>query len=214
MPFLSVRNLVELSSIPFLMWGVWLMIKNDRKVNIFYAGLLIGLAVSFRYQIAVFAIGIMMYYFFNWKFKAFFLFSLGTFVTFVLTQGLVDYLIWGYPFAEFIAYSTYNMEQGVQYLPNSNYFMYLWVLMGVLLFPFGLLMGIGFFKSAKENLFLFLPTLIFLLFHTFYPNRQERFILSVLPFFIILGVIGFQSFRKNPIWDKLWTFSYSFFWIL
>jgi hypothetical protein len=214
MPFLSVRNLVELSSIPFLMWGVWLMIKNDRKVNIFYAGLLIGLAVSFRYQIAVFAIGIMMYYFFNWKFKAFFLFSLGTFVTFVLTQGLVDYLIWGYPFAEFIAYSTYNMEQGVQYLPNSNYFMYLWVLMGVLLFPFGLLMGIGFFKSAKENLLLFLPTVIFLLFHTFYPNRQERFILSVLPFFIILGVIGFQSFRKNPTWDKLWNFSYSFFWIL
>ncbi len=230
-PFLSVRNLVELSSIPFLIWGVWLMVKNDSKINIFYAGLLIGLAVSFRYQIAIFAIGIMFYYLLIFDYKTLFKgpfksfvrtlidqkfvsFSFGTFVTFLITQGLVDYCIWGKPFAEFKAYSTYNIQEGVLYLPNTNYFMYVFVLLGVLLFPFGLLVGIGFIRSAKKHLMLFIPVMLFILFHTFYPNRQERFILSVLPFFIILGIIGFQELRKKPFWDKLWKFSYSFFWIL
>jgi hypothetical protein len=214
MPFLAVRNLVELTSIPFLLWGVWLLIKNDNKRNFLYAGLLIGLAISFRYQIAVFAIGIMMYYFFNGKFKNFFIFSFGTFITFALTQGVVDFCIWGYPFAEFYTYATYNMDQGVQYLPNSNYFMYLWVLMGVLLFPFGPLVAIGFFKSAKKHFLIFLPTIIFILFHTFYPNRQERFVLSVLPFFIILGVVGFQELKEKEFWNKTWNLSYKIFWIL
>ncbi len=185
------------------MWGVWLMVKNNSKINIFYAGLLIGLAISFRYQIAIFAIGIMLYYLFKINYKALFkgtlkdcikalisqnfvAFSFGTFVTFLITQGLVDYCIWGKPFAEFYAYSTYNMKEGVLYMPNTNYFMYVFVLMGVLLFPFGVLIGIGFIRSAKKHLLLFVPVMLFILFHTFYPNRQERFILSILPFFIIL----------------------------
>lgn len=216
MPFLAVRNLVELASIPFLIWGVWLLIKKEdsRKLNFLYAGLLIGLAVSFRYQIAVFAIGIGIYYFFQWRFKEFFRYTIGLIITFVITQGLVDFLIWGYPFAEFISYSLYNMDQGVQYLPNSNYLMYFWVLMGVLLFPFGVLMCIGFFRSAKSNMLLFLPTILFILFHTFYPNRQERFVLTVLPFFIILGVIGYQQLLEKKFWRKMWNTSIIIFWII
>ena len=214
MPFLAVRNLGELSALPTLIWGVWLLIKNERKINFLYAGLLIGLAVSFRYQIAVFAIGLGFYYLIKWKLKEFSIFTAGLIIIFFITQGLVDYFIWGYPFAEFISYSLYNMDQGVQYLPNSNYFMYFWVLMGVLLFPLGLLVMIGFLKSSKNYFLLFLPTLIFILFHTFYPNRQERFVLTILPFFIILGVIGYQGLKARVVWRKLWNISYVIFWIL
>ena len=216
LPFMSVRNLVELAAVPFLMWGSWLLIAEDlkNKANFFYAGLVIGCAVSFRYQIAVFAIGIGAYYFFTWKFKEFLWYVAGLILTFVLTQGLVDYIIWGYPFAEFYAYFTYNLDQGMAYQPNSNYFMYFYVLMGVLLLPLGILMWIGFIRSSRKYFLFFLPTLIFILFHTIYPNRQERFILTVLPFFIILGVIGFEELKKSLIWAKLWHFSYRLFWIL
>lgn len=214
MPFLSVRNLVEMTAIPFLVWGVWLLVKNENKMNFLYAGLLIGLAVSFRYQIAVFGIGVGLYYLLNKKIIELIYFGLGGIIVFSITQGIVDYFIWGKPFAEFIAYSTYNMKEGVQYLPNSNYFMYFWVLMGVFLFPLGILMGIGFFRSAKQHFLLFLPTLIFLLFHTFYPNRQERFILSILPFFTILGVIGYQKLMEKDFWKKLWLISITIFWYI
>ena len=43
--------------------------------------------------------------------KSIFYFSLGNLVLFSLSQGLVDFLIWGYPFAELWYYFTYNMNQ-------------------------------------------------------------------------------------------------------
>ena len=82
-------------------------------------------------------------YFFQWKWAQFLLFSTGVLIVFGLTQGLVDYLIWGYPFAEFIGYATYNANEGTEYIPNSNYFMYVLVLMGSCLAPLGLLLGFG-----------------------------------------------------------------------
>ena len=220
-PFLSVRNLVEVVCIPFIMWSIWLMIKNvdvenirSNKWNYLFAGLLMGMAVSFRFQVGVFAIGLAAYYFFKWKFAQFGLFSLGVLMTFSLTQGLVDYMIWGYPFAELISYSTYNVNEGMGYIPNDNYFMYVLVLMGAMLFPMGILLGIGFFASAKKYFILFLPLILFILFHSFYPSKQERFILPGLPIFIILGVIGYEALKQKEFWSKTWNVSLKAFWVL
>jgi|TARA_R110000737_G_scaffold21067_1_gene39443 hypothetical protein len=214
MPFLSVRNLVEMTSIPFLMWGVWLLVRNRKPIDFLYAGMLLGMAVSFRYQIGVFAVGLAAYYFFKYQWKPFFLFCGGVLLVFGITQGLVDFLIWGYPFAEFIAYFTYNVNEGVSYMINTNYFMYFYVLFGVLLFPLGVLALIGFFNTAKKQWFLFLPTIVFILFHSFYPNRQERFILTVFPIVVILSIIGIDYLRKSAFWNKAWNFSWKAFWVL
>jgi hypothetical protein len=213
LPFVSVRNLVEVAALPFLVYGVWLVLKKEKIGNFILAGMFIGMAVSFRYQIGVFAMGIAAYYFFKWQFKLFFAFSFGVVLLFILTQGLVDYFIWGYPFAELISYITYNLKEGSAYLPNQNYFMYFIVLIGSLFVPLGIIIGIGFFKSYKRYAVLFIPTLAFILFHTLYPNRQERFILSVLPFFIILGVMGYQLLKDSNWKNKLWKTSMLIFWI-
>lgn len=213
-PFLSVRNLVEVACAPFLIWGVWLCIKSNRLSTFLFAGLLMGLAASFRYQVGVFAVGIAAYYFFKWQFKPFFIFSLGVLIVFGITQGIVDYLIWGYPFAELYSYTVYNMNEGTGYLPNKNSLMYVELLMGMMLFPLGLVFGIGFFKSAKKYLLLFLPTILFIIFHSFYPSKQERFILPVLPFFIILGVIGYIPLLEKKFWGKAWNVSIKAFWVL
>jgi hypothetical protein len=134
-------------------------------------------------------------------------FSLGVLLIFVLTQGLVDYLIWGYPFAELISYITYNMKEGTAYLPNQNYFMYFLVLTACLFIPMGIVILAGFFKSYKKYAVLFLPTILFIVFHTIYPNRQERFVLSVLPFFIILGVMGYDLWKESKWKLKIWRIS-------
>ena len=134
-------------------------------------------------------------------------FSLGVLLIFVLTQGLVDYLIWGYPFAELISYITYNMKEGTAYLPNQNYFMYFLVLTACLFIPLGIVILAGFFKSYKKYAVLFLPTILFIVFHTIYPNRQERFILSVLPFFIMLGVMGYDLWKESKWKVKIWRIS-------
>jgi hypothetical protein len=99
-------------------------------------------------------------------------------------------------------------------LPNTNYFMYIIVLVGSLFLPLGLLIGYGFFRSFKRYAILFIPTFAFLLFHTFYPNRQERFVLTIVPFFIILGVMGYQELCEFKSKVKLWKTSMLIFWIL
>ena len=213
MPFVSVRNLVEVAAIPFLIFGVWLLINKKQLSAFFFAGLLIGMAVSFRYQIAVFAIGLTLYFLLKKEIKQSVVFCLGVALMFTLTQGLVDFFIWGYPFAEFWSYVNYNLTEGTTYLPNQNYLMYVLVLTGVFFIPLGIMLFIGFLKSYKQYLIIFLPTAFFILFHTIYPNRQERFILSILPFFIILGVVGFDTIRKTVWREKLWKWSLIIFWI-
>lgn len=213
-PILSVRNLVETAAAPILLWGVWLAIREKTKYDLLYAGLVMGLAVSFRYQIGVFAIGMAAYYLIRWQWKILVPFCAGVLITFVITQGLVDYLIWGYPFAEMHGYVVYNMNEGTDYMPNTNYLMYFYVLFGVLLFPLGLIALVGFAKSYKTQLLLFIPTAVFLLFHTLYPNRQERFVLTILPFVIILAIIGINLLRTKEWANKTWNFSWKTFWVL
>ena len=214
MPFVSVRNLVEVAAAPLLVYGCWLLVKNESWRNFFIAGMVIGLSVSFRYQIGVFSIALGGLLLFQRKWKLFLAFCLGNAIVFSITQGLVDYLIWGYPFAELMGYVTYNLKEGTTYLPNQNYFMYLIVLMGCFFVPLGLLMGYGFFRSAKKYLLLFVPTFAFILFHTIYPNRQERFILSVLPLFLILGVLGYDLVKDSIRKQRLWRISMVAFWML
>jgi hypothetical protein len=210
MPFVSVRNLVEIAPMPFMMLGTWLMLREPEKRKFLVAGILFGLAVSFRYQIGVFAVGVAAYYFFSKEFRTFFLFCAGVLITFILTQGLVDFFIWGYPFAEFWGYVTYNMKEGTEYLKNTNYFMYFLVLMGCFFVPLGVLLMIGFLRSWRKWMILFVPTMLFILFHTLYPNRQERFVLTVLPYFIILGVMGYRLFRSKRA-TTWWNVSFGIF---
>ncbi|MGB1103508.1 MAG: ArnT family glycosyltransferase [Crocinitomicaceae bacterium] len=214
LPFLSVRNLAEIVCIPFILWGIWESIKSENRWRFLWAGMLLGVAISIRYQVGVFVVGMAAVYFFSKQWRAFIFFSIGVLIVFGLTQGLVDYLIWDYPFAEFIRYATYNANEGTEYIPNDNYFMYLLVLMGAFLFPFGLLVGIGFFRGFKQHLLLFVPVVLFILFHSFFPSKQERFILPVLPLFLMLGVMGYEQLRLQWKWDKLWNVSMKVFWAL
>lgn len=214
LPFLSVRNLVEITCIPFMLWGVWLLIKDEHKHRFFWAGMLLGMAVSFRYQVAVFAFGVALVYIIQKQYRAFFQFSGGTALCFVLTQGVVDFIIWGYPFAEFIRYATYNSNEGTAYIPNNNYFMYIGVLAGATLVPLGFLMLAGFVKSWKKYLLIFIPVLLFIIFHSLYPSKQERFILPVLPFFLMLGVIGYDLFKATRFIHSFKRVSWRIFWVL
>ena len=99
-------------------------------------------------------------------------------------------------------------------MTNTNYFMYFYVLFGLFLFPLGILAFIGYFRSAKKYMILFLPTFLFLLFHSIFPNRQERFILTILPLVIVLAFLGIRELRQRVFWNKFWRVSWVAFWIL
>lgn len=123
---------------------------------------------------------------------------------FFLTQ-ISDIFIWHRPFVEMQEYFTYNLITEDIY-PQGGFLQYIGVLLLLLVPPVSVFLLFGFFYGYKK-LLLFLPSFIFLLFHSLFPNKQERFIFPIIPFIVILGIIGlYEFYLKNRIstkWRKI-----------
>ena len=221
MPFLSVRNLVEVVCIPFLMMGFWILLNapEHKKPNLQYliAGLIMGLAFSVRFQTLIYIGGAGLVLLFEKRWKETFVFAFGALISIFAIQGVVDMFIWHRPFAELTEYIFYNLKHKDEYGTN-NPLMYFEVIMGMLIPPIGILIFFGFFKEWKKQLMLFLPTFLFFLFHTIFTNKQERFGFTMIPFFVMLGLIGWNNFKdKSTFWQKrpkLLNGFWIFFWVI
>ena len=211
-PFMSVRSLREFFSIPFLVIGFYLVVKHQNKkqeVNtnrysispILFAAFFMALAFIIRLQTIFFPAGIVLYFFYKKKWKLGFLFGLFFLLILSCTQFLFDYCYWGNPFASLIAYVKYNAVNYKDY-PNGAWYKYILTIAGLLLFPSSILFVVGYFKNIKDKLILFLPSFLFIAFHSYFPNKQERFILTFFPFLIILGVLGFADIYASNIHKK------------
>ncbi len=215
-PFLSVRNLVEFTSIPFLMWGLWLTLKNKTLNSAslaFWAGFLFGLAFDTRFQTALISGSFGLVLLFQKRWKEVTLMALGAFLSVILVQGLVDYFVWGKPFAQIIGYVSYNATHAGDYTVGPWY-VYLLFLLGTLIPPVSVFLFAGLFKEWKRLSILFLPVIVFLLFHSYYPNKQERFIITIIPFLMIIGIIGWQRISVNFQKKRWHKASWIFFWVL
>ena len=218
-PILSVRNMVEMVCIPFSMLSFWYLIKWEGKsgfLRYILAGVFIGLSIGFRVQMYLFLGGMGLVLLFKREWLGAVLFGLTSLATLFITQA-ADLFLWGVPFAEMRAYIQYNSTHYLDYITQSP-FQYLAVLLGLLIPPVSFFLLWGFFRSWKKYTLLFLPSLIFLVFHSIYPNKQERFILPLIPYIIILGVIGWNEFmRKAAFWanrKKLYRVCITFFVVL
>ena len=221
MPWLSVRNLVEVVCIPFLLAGFWLLLNapENKKPYLQYllAGLIMGLSFSVRFQTLIYVGGAELVLLFQKRWKEMVIFGFGALLSIFAIQGIVDIFIWKRPFAELTEYIIYNIKHKDEYGTN-NPFMYFELIMGMLIPPIGILLFFGFFKEWKKQLMLFLPTFLFFAFHTLFSNKQERFGATMIPFFVILGLIGWNNFKdKSAFWlkrPKLLKGFWIFFWVL
>ena len=214
-PNMSVRNLVELVSVPPLMWSTWLLFKesNPKIKNIVFAGLLMGVAMSIRLHMSLFIGGIGLVLLFKKQLVPAIIFGVSVFVSLFITQ-IGDLFLWGRPFAEIGEYIAYNLANKTTY-GVSSYYMYFGTVMGLLLPPLSVAWFIGYLKSWKKYALLFWPSFIFFVFHCYFPNKQERFILPMFPFVVLLGVIWWGEFVQNskkPIIPKLNLWLTRVFW--
>ncbi len=197
MPFLSVRNLAEFVCVPPLLMATFFLINYPNNRSYFVAGVLIGVAFSIRFQTLFYATGIGVALLLNktsWKYLL--LCLAGFALTVGATQGLIDYFIWKKPFAEFLAYVQYNIDNANVY-GTDVWHMYFDLILGLLIPPLSFLLFAGCLINWKKLPILFWPIFIYLAFHTYFPNKQERFVLTILPTIIIIGTIGmFQLHEK------------------
>jgi hypothetical protein len=219
MPWLSVRNLIEVVCIPFLVMGTWYLIRDDksRAPVIFLAGLIMALAFAVRYQTVVYIAGALLALLFLQKWKESLFMTAGILVSVTLTQGIIDLFIWGRPFAELWKYIDYNVIHAYEYIIGPWY-TYILLILAILIPPVSLFIFWGFLRNWKKMLVIFLPTLLFIVFHSLFPNKQERFILPVIPLILIAGVPGWVAYAAgSPFWQNrrnLLRVSWTFFWIV
>ncbi len=201
MPFLSVRNLVEMVALPPLMLCAWWLVRDgDRPAAkaVFVAGLFAGLAIDLRFQTAFFGCGAGLALLLRKDVRGALLFGCGMLVPVVLVQAGIDLFIWGRPFAEMTEYVRYNLANSTTYF-DQPWYNYLLVLGGIFIPPFSLAVMFGFFKRPKP-LLVWLPVFSFLFFHSIFPNKQERFILTIVPLVLVLGYTAWEAFRERSRW--------------
>jgi hypothetical protein len=235
LPNFSVRNLVELVCMPPLLAGIWLIIRhvplhafrlgplelqapviNEEKktpwLMLLLAAFIMGLAVGVRFQTGLFVAMVGGVLLLQHSFLAALLFGLVSFLAFFITQ-IDDVLLWGgQPFQHLQGYFEYNKKNALNY-PGSP-LAYLSFISIFILPPVSIFLTIGFFKQWKKLSILVIPTIAFLLFHILYPNKQERFILPALPFFVMAGVVGWNTLLEKRKFGAWHTWSWRIFWSL
>ena len=207
-PFLCVRNLVEIACIPPLVIATWLVVKHDNKLTLkasLLVGVMLALAFSIRFQTIIFSAGFgLALLLLRVRIKFLVLIVVSFFITAFVTLGISDIYVWGKPFVEFMAYVQYNIDNATVYGVDV-WHMYISIVLGLLIPPLSILVFAGYFKNWKREPLLFWPTFLFFAFHTYFPNKQERFILPIVPFIIILGFIGaYQIITKYNWENKKW----------
>ncbi len=201
-PWLSVRTMVEIVTIPFMLLSIWVLVRDDfdsksmKSLPFIFSGMYSALAFSVRFQVAFFVLGLGLAILFKKGFIKALWFTIGFLIVLLLTQGLIDFLIWKRPFAELMEYARYNVVHKGDY-PNGPWYNYILVIMGIVIPPISVFLVTGMLYSWRKYLILFLPFIFFFVFHSYFPNKQERFILPILPFFIMLGVMGWNELREN-----------------
>ncbi len=217
MPYLSVKNLNEMVCVPLILGGMYYVIANPRQsfVYWFLAGAMFGLAFTLRIQSVLFAGGMGLGMLFNKQWKGAVYFTVGFVFCLLLFQGTVDYLFFDYPLESIVTYFVYNKENAYNYL-TLPFYTYVGTLLGFLVPPVSVFLAIGFFKSRKYALGIFLGVVVFFVVHSIFPNKQERFLLPFFPAFIIMSVVGWNAWVTTSVfWQKRIRFvagSWKFFW--
>lgn len=198
MPFMSVRNLVEFVCVPPLLIAIYLLGKQNLKPKDFIiAGLWLGIAFSIRFQSLFITVGIgFALLLLKQHFKNIFLLTFSFLFLVFLTQGVVDLIIWKKPFTEFMAYVEYNVNNASVY-GTDNWHMYFDLIFGLLIPPLSCMLVAGYFYNWKKMALLFWPVLFYLAFHTYFPNKQERFVMTPLPLLIVSGTVGMFVIYEN-----------------
>jgi hypothetical protein len=202
-PFMSVRNLREFFCIPFLLIGCYHIADPGLSYrSVFLAALFFALSFCIRLQIVFIPLGICICLLFNKQYlKKAFVFGLACGIAYMLTQGLFDLIYYEDPFANIKEYIRFNSNPvNIEIQPQGPWYQYIGTIAGVVFgFPF-LLLARGYIYSARLSFqmkMFFISSLLFFIFHSYYSNKQERFILPFIPFFLLLGIIGFVEYYKS-----------------
>lgn len=217
MPFTAVRQLVEVACIPFLLWGCERMLAPSTR-GLLLAGVFLGMAINVRFQTVFFAAGPGVVLLVHRRWKDALVYGAGAALPLALVQGGIDLFLWGRPFAEIGEYVRYNLANPTNTGIHLPWYNYLLILAAVFVPPLSVAVFFGFWSAWKRAVLPWSAAIAFLAAHTWFANKQERFILPMLPVFLVLGFAAWNEWRMHSaFWtarEHWWRNSMRFTWAL
>ncbi len=206
-------NVIALSIMVYFINSLGLRRNPWRDLGI---GILVGIAFSIRFQSGIFGISFAILYLLKKEWKSLVFFLIGSFFVLML-QGFFD-LYMGYGFLGTpIEYFKFNIiESGASQWSVAPWHRYITALNRFFTFPLAVWLLIGAMLSLSRNIWiksreLWILILPFWLIHNFIGHKEDRFIIPILPWIVVLAVYGWIHWMRNhPMKGRSWV-AVSFF---
>lgn len=218
LPFISSKAYIESLSMFFIPLAFYFLTK-EKPHYLFWGSFWLSFSVLFRFQngILIIVTGFFILYELvikkkNVRHLLFFLLS--GFLVLAIMAGL-DIASGRKPLSTIINYIVYNFDTNVstQIWGTSPWWTYLAILLVVFIPPLSFVLLPALWTGMKHSPLLAVNLIAFVLFHSFIPNKLERFLFPVLPLFIFLTALGFLHQQKSK-WQSWENRAMLFFLVL
>ena len=206
MPFLAVRNLIEM--LGGTLWAVSLLYLYKHRMSSRFAflmisGLLAGLSWMFRFQMifAFWIVPIVLWYEYRCLRPALY-YGFGVF-SMILLAGLADWMWVGTFMGTSLNHLWQGLSEGALY--STSHLIYVAVIAAYFIPPASLVVMFLALRRRfwKNHLVLTASTAAFVIIHTLVANRQERFMIPILPALIVLFVLAcHQHYQQHGFFRK------------
>jgi hypothetical protein len=203
MPFLAVRNLVEMVAADLLFPSLYFAhrgLRNQSSRELVLAAIIAAIAIAVRLQVAlaIAAVPIAMLIQ-DRKWRPALVFSAVLAIALCLLS--ISEI---YTHGRFLG-SVFNYVQGNLGAPPTipgPWYRYLLLLLGVMIPPFSLIFLASLIQRRviREHLLIWLPTMAFIVGHSLITNKQERFVIPILPELFVLGCVGLSLYWRESNW--------------
>ena len=222
MPVTAVHQLEEsVAQVPLLAacWW-WQRTEDSHQPAAFWgalAGAALGIALILRLPLIGFVAAFVMMVLLRPVTAQRKLTFLGGLALVIVLQGYSNVLInhqWGYSFIQRLGPMLHpqRMALEAQGYPTSPPWHYVLTLLAALIPPVSVLLLAAAVRGGRQLPLIGVATLVFLVSHSLIANKQERFLLPILPLLLILVVAGLPwlAARIAPAYRGMWWY----FWIV
>ena len=204
-PYCCVRTMCENVSAIFILASIYRMAKGIGKQQNYsddlFTGFLMGVGFSISYNSGIFIIGEIICLAIRYGIKRSIFFTTGAAISVVLFEGVIGTLLLKQPFLQLSEYILHLTGLKYQIGGRNSIYMYISILILIFLLPWGMALFYGFIKSWKKYFLLFFPVTFYIIVHYLLPTKEERFMLNILPIYIMLCVFGWHNYRRQ---SKFW----------
>jgi hypothetical protein len=210
MPYAGTRLLIEAMAMPPFVFGLWLATYPAARRQL-AAGLVLGLACWFRFQTGSAVLGVMIVVAILAYKGGGLRTALGRTaalatggIVAIGAQGLFDLWTTGDFLGPMLRNIFVNLDPDPA-LSRSTPFAYLGIFLLLTVPPATIVVLPAMLRAARSLSLVTVPFVAFFVFHSLVPHKEERFMLPVLPLFLILLAAAPQALAQaqGPIWARL-----------